>query len=86
MRAQHCWGLSHADLVSHPDCHRGLEDSAFLVKILPCVFWEGESGREDALSLERTGALTYELPTAGSPGAHRGRNLSCTAKQDWAWM
>ena len=43
---QHSWEVSHADLVSHPDCHRGLQDSAFLVEILPCIFWEGVSERD----------------------------------------
>lgn len=36
----------HTDLVSHPDSHRGLQNPGLLVKILPCVFWEGVSARD----------------------------------------
>ena len=38
--------VPHTDLVSHPDSHRGLQDSAFLVKILPGIFREGASERD----------------------------------------
>lgn len=31
-------------------------------------------------------ALTQGTPATTPPRAHRGRNLSCTEKDDWAWM
>lgn len=60
--AQRSRGVSHADLISHPDCHWGLQDSGFLVEILPCIFWEGVSERgwrrlEEAVKLTR--GLSY---------------------------